>query len=497
MKNHRKNIFQYILAIFALFALVHPATAKEKNPGGEAENAKVLDAAVIQDTEASNGSFVRIGEKGAIAWKFQLNSPGWYSLNFRYRAPGGEKEEFIVRNGYRFAVGFPVSDTWNDFTTHTFLKKGENIIELQKSWSNIDIDRLEIAAASLKPEITGKNNIFYKDTPRDLFVKINRFGHRLLSVTNNRKPVPFELTGFPYFEDAAWVKIPAKYFGGLEDKKYEIELNFQNNQKLLTNVEVKQKAEASELTLVALDIEHGTSMLLILPGGKTMLIDCAKDWVRDQIIIPFLERQNIKKIDYMIMTHYHGDHDSGDRGEKIRRMFGVEHFYDYKSFKTADTFVIEGVSVKVLNSFEDGDEENRRSLSLRMEYKGFVYIHGGDTYADNQVKMLGRFPAGELRADVFHANHHFHGSSDVSFLRTLDPSLVLIQAQEAIYARSTYMEKFKKETAGYLIENKHRFIEGLPNLEAGAVVIRVNGKDDWTYELYKNDKTQVIPALFK
>ena len=38
-------------------------------------------------------------------------------------------------------------------------------------------------------------------------------------------------------------------------------------------------------------------------------------------------------------------------------------------------------------------------------------------------------------------------------------------------------------------------IEDLPNLEVGTVVIRVNGKNDWTYETYGDTKNVIIPFL--
>ncbi|MBN2090142.1 hypothetical protein JW964_11025, partial [candidate division KSB1 bacterium] len=69
------------------------------------------------------------------------------------------------------------------------------------------------------------------------------------------------------------------------------------------------------------------------------------------------------------------------------------------------------------------------------------------------------------------------------------------QAQEAIYARSAYMVNFKEEVENYLIQNETRYIEDLPNLEVGTVVIRVNGKNDWNYETYWDTKNVIIPFL--
>jgi hypothetical protein len=101
-----------------------------------------------------------------------------------------------------------------------------------------------------------------------------------------------------------------------------------------------------------------------------------------------------------------------------------------------------------------------------------------------------------VASDVFYANHHFHGSVDVDFLRVVRPSVVIVQAQQAIYARSAYMEAFRDGAVQWLSKTAGTAVETLPTLEVGTVVVRVNGKTDWTYETYGNGREAVIPRLF-
>jgi beta-lactamase superfamily II metal-dependent hydrolase len=179
----------------------------------------------------------------------------------------------------------------------------------------------------------------------------------------------------------------------------------------------------------------------------------------------------------------------------IRKKYHVDHFYDYQNLKTGQILNVEKTRLKILNSYKNGEEENLRSLSFKLEYKGFIYVHGGDTYGINQSRILKEFPE-DIAAHVFSANHHFHGSVDIEYLRAMNPFIVFIQAQEAVYARRAYMEDFKEKTVGYLLENKKNFLEDLLTLETGTVVIRVNGQDDWTYETYYDPGEKRIPFLF-
>ena len=162
---------------------------------------------------------------------------------------------------------------------------------------------------------------------------------------------------------------------------------------------------------------------------------------------------------------------------------------------TVDEYFLDLMN-KILNSYENGTDENTRSLSFKMEYNGFVYVHGGDIYAINQRKIGHQFPH-DIKADIYYANHHFHGSVDVDYLRQVDPALFLLQAQEAVYARSAYMVDFKRDVEAYLRTKSNRYIEALFALEVGTVVLRVNGKDDWSYETYRDTKNANIPLRGK
>ncbi len=131
-----------------------------------------------------------------------------------------------------------------------------------------------------------------------------------------------------------------------------------------------------------------------------------------------------------------------------------------------------------------------------MEYKGFVYTHGGDIYGQNQHQILQRYANNPdfLKTHVYHANHHFHGSVDEDYLKTIDPYLFIVSADEHVYGRGAYTQQVQRDVLPYL-RNKHkRLIEDLLSFETGHTVIRVADGNDWNYETYK-DINAVIPFL--
>ena len=479
MKN-----FILLILVFYCFTL---EAQKLKPIRYEAENGKAENLSLISDSLASNAQFLRMQNEGSVTWNVSAEKSGWYNLIVLYRALDGEKEQLIIKNGDTIPSGFPISKQWNLFRRAMSLEKGNNIVSIAKSWGNMDIDYIETESVNIKPELVPTRNELYLSENRDLHFKWNAYGKILNSVLLNGGKTDLRTSVYPFQEDAWTSDLVKEKIAGLKAGKHKLQFVFDSSDTLLSVLNVSQKPVYSPLTIIAPYVEHGSSVIILLPTGKILMVDCGKDWVRDQILIPFLQKQNIRKIDYLMITHYHGDHDSGDKGEKIMKLFSVDHFIDYHTFKTGTVIPFEGTTLKILNSSEDGTEENTKSLSFKITFNGFSYTHGADTYGENQEKMMQKFPE-DLRTDVFMSNHHFHGSVNVDYLKKLDPVLVLIQAQEAIYARSAYMLGFREETEKFWGNNNNRYLEVLPTLEVGTVVIRVRNQKDWTYETHQPGK---------
>ena len=134
---------------------------------------------------------------------------------------------------------------------------------------------------------------------------------------------------------------------------------------------------AKNLEVYSIDVEGGQATLFVAPGGDSMLVDTG--WAgynrRDAgRILAAAKSAGVKKIDYLVTTHYHADHVGGvpQLNEKIPIRNFVDHgasvesgkdanvlFNAYKAFrdkgnhiqvKPGDTIPVKGLDVKVLSS---------------------------------------------------------------------------------------------------------------------------------------------------
>src|ERR1700733_10745936 len=71
---------------------------------------------------------------------------------------------------------------------------------------------------------------------------------------------------------------------------------------------------AQTLRIYAIDVDGGKSTLYVSPSGESMLIDTgyAGNNNRDaNRIVAAATSAGVKRIDYLVITHYHGDHAGG------------------------------------------------------------------------------------------------------------------------------------------------------------------------------------------
>ncbi len=133
---------------------------------------------------------------------------------------------------------------------------------------------------------------------------------------------------------------------------------------------------AQTLRIYAIDVEGGKSTLYVSPSGESMLIDTgyAGNDNRDaNRIVAAAASAGVKRIDYLVITHYHGDHAGGvpqlaakmpigkifDHGESfepaVEKTQGVfEPFaalrakYPHQTVHPGDTIPVKGLDVKVV-----------------------------------------------------------------------------------------------------------------------------------------------------
>ena len=87
-------------------------------------------------------------------------------------------------------------------------------------------------------------------------------------------------------------------------------------------------SSARPLDIYVLDPEGGKATLFVAPSGETLLIDTGNAGTRDlERITGALSTLGITKLDYLLTTHYHGDH-MGSLLELAKRV-PIAHFIDH------------------------------------------------------------------------------------------------------------------------------------------------------------------------
>ena len=121
---------------------------------------------------------------------------------------------------------------------------------------------------------------------------------------------------------------------------------------------------ARNLEIYSIDVEGGQATLIVSPSGESMVVDTG--WgahnKRDaERIAAAAKAAGVKKIDYLVITHYHADHVGGIA--QLAEKMPIRNFVDH------------GASV----------EDNKQALVLYNEYVAFrakgnhLEVKPGDT----------------------------------------------------------------------------------------------------------------------
>ena len=93
----------------------------------------------------------------------------------------------------------------------------------------------------------------------------------------------------------------------------------------------RRRRRTTALQMVAIDVEGGGGTLFVTPEGKSLLIDTGNpeqsratgDNPSSARIAAAAQALGVKKIDYLLITHYHGDHIGGFEGLLARIPIGT------------------------------------------------------------------------------------------------------------------------------------------------------------------------------
>lgn len=95
---------------------------------------------------------------------------------------------------------------------------------------------------------------------------------------------------------------------------------------LISPVAWAQRSNA--LNIYFVDVEGGQSTLFVSPSGQSMLVDTGFPGERDSTRIAAMAKEaGVSKIDYLVITHYHGDHVGGVT--ELAKRLPIQTFIDH------------------------------------------------------------------------------------------------------------------------------------------------------------------------
>jgi competence protein ComEC len=196
--------------------------------------------------------------------------------------------------------------------------------------------------------------------------------------------------------------------------------------------------------VVFLDVGQGDAGVAFLPGGEVIVIDGGPD-PRAQVLVPFLRRRGVRRVDLVVLSHQHPDH-AGGLAELLRQFPIGELWTNGRESEdpavrallaeAAARHVPLGapgsrrwgeVTLDVLAPRDAAgavvadplDAENDASLVLRLRYGGRAVLFAGDIEAAAEAALVARAPGA---VDVLKVPHHgSRTSSSEELLEALRP----------------------------------------------------------------------------
>lgn len=214
---------------------------------------------------------------------------------------------------------------------------------------------------------------------------------------------------------------------------------------LLIYSKEEKKENLKELEINYIDVGQGNAVL-IKTNNKTILID-GGNRSNSRYYYNFIKNKNIKKIDYMIASHYDEDHISGLisilENFEVSNVLCPDYKKDtkiYKSFKNSlkkskadiiypkkgDNFNISDARIKILwpNEYKN-DIDNDNSIILKLIHGNMSFLFTGDASINIENQLI--YSGLNLKSDVVMLGHHGSKySTSNEFLEEVDPKLAII-----------------------------------------------------------------------
>ena len=210
---------------------------------------------------------------------------------------------------------------------------------------------------------------------------------------------------------------------------------------------VQKAAAAGKSTMKVhyIDVGQG-SAVLVQSGVHFMLID-GGDSDASSKVVSYLKRQKVKKLDYVVVSHYDSDHLNGVVGAlnvfKVKRVIAPAYTADSRVYESYCNIIaqkkIATTRPKVGKKYKLGKarftilapnssgyvDENNYSIALKLVNGKNRFVITGDAETESEYEMVEN--GQNLSCDVYMAGHHGSAnSSSEKLLQAMKPKYTVI-----------------------------------------------------------------------
>ena len=297
-----------------------------------------------------------------------------------------------------------------------------------------------------------------------------------------------------------------------------------------------QPAERTgKLQVFFVDVEGGQATLFVTPGGESLVIDtgwpgnAGRDADR---IVAVAKQAGLKKIDFVLLTHYHDDHVGGvpqlvaripvgtfiDHGPN-REIDGGVTQHGYEAYQAVlakgiakrilatpgDVLPIKGIKVTVISA--DGElisrplpgsgeanqfcatsekrpadtTENGRSLGVEITFGKLKLLDLGDLTWDKEMQLM--CPANPLgKVDVYIVSHHgWYQSSSPALVDGIHPRIAVMDNGETKGGSTPTLKTIAASPGLETLWQLHYSTEGSQNNTGAEYIANPQGADAGYY----------------
>ena len=216
---------------------------------------------------------------------------------------------------------------------------------------------------------------------------------------------------------------------------------------LLLFININSRYFIAKPFVTFLDVGQGDSSVIVMPHGKTVLIDTGGSYytngkIADNKLIPYLNSIGINKIDYLILTH--GDYDHMGESESLVKNFKVKNvIFNCGKFNNLEKDLIKilrkkgtkyySCALKIsvskyefefLNTKEYNNENDNSSV-IYLSIDGYRFLFMADAGVEKEKDILNKYNLENIH--FLKVGHHGSDtSSSKEFIDSIKPKYSLI-----------------------------------------------------------------------